>query len=355
LIYLVRGDLDCIVMKALEKDRTRRYDTTSALAADVERHLSNQPVLARPASNLYRFQRLVRRNKVGIAAVGSLSGALLIGAGLFVRGQNEARQARRAEEVARIQAGRNRYAEALFREALRNVRELPDDDAVKQSPVFALILHHVADLLLHNGHPLEEARALAEEATTLYRRHQDWPTGEEQHALEVHAKVLKQLGDSRALKGLYPYALAASKRVVADQDLEAVRTLQRLAGVYFDAGMSAEAHALYQQAVECYRKPVEAGNQRALNGLGWLLATCRDAAMRDGARAAGLSERAVEMTGRKDPNTLDTLAAAYAEAGRFSAAAEAEQEAMELLNDQLSKDGFATRLRLYRSRRAFHE
>src|SRR6185369_8446152 len=63
LINLLRGDLDWIVMKALEKDRTRRYETANGLAQDIERHLSNQPVAARPPSKIYRFQKLVRRNR----------------------------------------------------------------------------------------------------------------------------------------------------------------------------------------------------------------------------------------------------------------------------------------------------
>ena len=68
LIHSVRGDLDWIVMKALEKDRTRRYETASGLAADIQRHLKNEPVVARPPSNLYKFQKFVRRNKLAFAA-----------------------------------------------------------------------------------------------------------------------------------------------------------------------------------------------------------------------------------------------------------------------------------------------
>src|SRR5947207_12621473 len=57
LIHLVKGDLDWIVMKCLEKDRTRRYETVNALAADLKRHLENEPVLARPPSLVYRVQK----------------------------------------------------------------------------------------------------------------------------------------------------------------------------------------------------------------------------------------------------------------------------------------------------------
>ena len=64
LSQLLRGDLDWIVMKALEKDRTRRYETASGLAMDVERHLADEPVLACPPSFRYRFAKFARRNRV---------------------------------------------------------------------------------------------------------------------------------------------------------------------------------------------------------------------------------------------------------------------------------------------------
>src|SRR3989440_289760 len=67
LIHLVQGDLDWIVIKALEKDRTRRYETANEMGRDVQRHLHNQPVVARPPSVSYRFQKFVRRNKLAFA------------------------------------------------------------------------------------------------------------------------------------------------------------------------------------------------------------------------------------------------------------------------------------------------
>ncbi len=81
LISLLRGDLDWIVMKALEKDRRRRYETANALAMDINHYLNNEPVMARPPSRLYRFQKLVRRNQVVFAATGAVVVALIIGLG----------------------------------------------------------------------------------------------------------------------------------------------------------------------------------------------------------------------------------------------------------------------------------
>ena len=78
----IRGDLDWIVMKALEKDRTRRYDTANGLAMDIARHLKNEPVVARPPSPLYRFQKMVRRNTLAFAAVSAVTVALVSGLAL---------------------------------------------------------------------------------------------------------------------------------------------------------------------------------------------------------------------------------------------------------------------------------
>jgi WD40 repeat protein/serine/threonine protein kinase len=68
LIHLVRGDLDWIVMKCLEKDRARRYETANGLARDIGRHLNCEPVFARPPSRWYEFQKTVRRHRFGFAA-----------------------------------------------------------------------------------------------------------------------------------------------------------------------------------------------------------------------------------------------------------------------------------------------
>jgi hypothetical protein len=68
LVHSIRGDLDWIVMKALEKDRSRRYETANGLAKDVERHCHDEPVVARPPGKLYLLQKLIRRNKLIFSA-----------------------------------------------------------------------------------------------------------------------------------------------------------------------------------------------------------------------------------------------------------------------------------------------
>jgi len=76
----LRGDLDWIVMKCLEKDRNRRYETANGLARDLQRHLANEPITARPPSRLYELQKTVRRHKVGFAAAVAILLVILLGA-----------------------------------------------------------------------------------------------------------------------------------------------------------------------------------------------------------------------------------------------------------------------------------
>jgi serine/threonine protein kinase len=105
LISSLSGDLDWIVMKALEKDRRRRYETANGLAMDVQRYLNNEAVMARPPSSLYRFRKLVRRNRITFAAIAAVALALLVGLGvstwLFFQ-EREARQRAVAAEQEQI-------------------------------------------------------------------------------------------------------------------------------------------------------------------------------------------------------------------------------------------------------------
>jgi serine/threonine protein kinase len=94
LIHQLKGDLDWIVMKCLEKDRTRRYETANGLAADLKRHLNNEPVVARPPSAAYRLQKSFRRNKLVFASAMAVAAALVFG--MFVSVWQAVR-ARRAE------------------------------------------------------------------------------------------------------------------------------------------------------------------------------------------------------------------------------------------------------------------
>jgi len=99
---LLRDDLDWVVMKALEKDHRRRYETANGLAMDIQRHLSFEPVTAHPHSGLYQFRKLVRRNRVVFATGGAVAVALVMGLGtstwLFLRERDARQRAVTAEQ-----------------------------------------------------------------------------------------------------------------------------------------------------------------------------------------------------------------------------------------------------------------
>jgi len=76
---LLKGDLDWIVMKCLEKDRTRRYETANGLAADLRRYLANEPVIARPPSKAYRFQKALKRHRLAFSAAIAIVATLVVG------------------------------------------------------------------------------------------------------------------------------------------------------------------------------------------------------------------------------------------------------------------------------------
>ncbi len=102
LVHFIKGDLDWIVMKALEKDRTRRFATANGLAADLQRFLDNEPVEARPPSNLYRLQKMARRNSMAFVAVSGIVAALVLGMAvslnLYLKEKAALRRALLAEE-----------------------------------------------------------------------------------------------------------------------------------------------------------------------------------------------------------------------------------------------------------------
>ncbi|MBX3735017.1 MAG: serine/threonine protein kinase [Verrucomicrobiae bacterium] len=113
LTHLVRGDLDWIVMKCLEKDRSRRYETANGLAADLRRHLDNEPVTARPPSTAYRLQKAWRRNRLaysaGAAVVVVLAVALVF---TLVSGHRTRAALRHAEAARAAEESQRRLAQA---------------------------------------------------------------------------------------------------------------------------------------------------------------------------------------------------------------------------------------------------
>jgi serine/threonine protein kinase len=195
----LRGDLDWIVMKCLEKDRTRRYETANGLAADIQRHLKQEPVVARPPSAAYRFQKLVRRNKLSVAAGSAVAAALIAGLAVSLvalareRAANARAEQRMAAALKQVEsvltndlpavrrlAGSTRASESMLRNTLSFMSALAPNAA--DNPEFLLgsaRVHASLAMLQGNryfvslGDP-ETALASASNAWTLLR---SIPTG----------------------------------------------------------------------------------------------------------------------------------------------------------------------------------
>jgi serine/threonine-protein kinase len=136
---VVWGELDWIVMKALEKDRNRRYETANTFAMDIQRYLADEPVLACPPSPWYRLRKYARRNRGRLTAAGVLALALFVGVGGIGWGIRDraARQARAASDMERsleraelyVQQGNRADARAVLDQAERIASEAsPDPD-----------------------------------------------------------------------------------------------------------------------------------------------------------------------------------------------------------------------------------
>lgn len=108
LIREVRGELDWIVMTALEKDRARRYQTTNAFAEDIQHYLENEVVSARPPSRIYKFRKLVSRHKLEFAALGIVMATLIAGLSVTTWSFGKEKRARKDAEVARGEANDQR-------------------------------------------------------------------------------------------------------------------------------------------------------------------------------------------------------------------------------------------------------
>ncbi|MFN0067252.1 MAG: protein kinase domain-containing protein [Limisphaerales bacterium] len=236
LVSQLRGDLDWIVMKCLEKDRGRRYETANGLAADLQRFLDNEPVLARPPSQLYRIQKSIRRNKLFFAAAAAVFAALLAGVTVstwqwFRAAAAEREQSRlRAEavqnaNVARAEAQKSREVAGLLKDMLRGVG--PSVAQGRDAALLREILQRTQQRLTDDKAILPEVEAelrLALAAT--YRDLGDFAEGAKnaRRALELRQLVFgaDHLAVADALN-------EAAKAANFQNDLPEAERLQRLA------------------------------------------------------------------------------------------------------------------------------
>jgi WD40 repeat protein len=150
---LVERDLDSIVMKCLEKDRSRRYATAQQLAEDLHRYLNHEPVIARPQSVAYRWQKAFRRHRTGFATATAILLLVVVGSMVSVwqalratRAERSAEEGRKREELLRVNAERQRES-ALQSKVLAELNEYVADVNLAHQSILAGNLVRAKDLL----------------------------------------------------------------------------------------------------------------------------------------------------------------------------------------------------------------
>ncbi len=311
----ITGDLDWVVMKALEKERTRRYSTANGLAEDIRRHLADEPVSAGPPSTSYRVHKFIRRNRAGVIAAAATTIALLLGVVGTTSGmlwalseQREAVEAREAEteakrvaqassEQANNEAKRARAAEQRIAETLAEVES--ERDAKEQAREEA---ERIADFLtsvLESPDPERDGRdikvvelldnAIAKLDTELadlpeQRARLQTILGRTYHALGLQRKAIPLvekardyyrdhfgMKDVRTLSAMNDLALyynhnsqraesleinkesyAVSREVLGPQHPCTLKAMSHLAFLYTLIGRREETLKLREQAIEYY-------------------------------------------------------------------------------------------------------
>ncbi|MBZ5657769.1 MAG: serine/threonine-protein kinase [Acidobacteriia bacterium] len=239
LVSTLRGDLDWIVMKALEKERDRRYDTPAELAADVERYLENRPVLARPASVSYRLKKYVRRHRIAVGASAGLL-ALLI-------------------SFAVMQAVQLR----------RTTRERDRADRITE---FMTNMFNVSDPSESRGNTVTVREILDKASQNMESSLQSDPQLQGQ-LMSVMGEVYRHLGLYEKSESLLAHSLEIERRVLGLEDRETASTTSRLAAAYADSGKLAEAEKLLVPLLEIEKRKLGPEHRKTLICMNLLAST----------------------------------------------------------------------------------
>jgi len=204
LIRRLQGDLDWIVMKAIEKDRNRRYSSASELAADIERHLNKLPVLAGPPSAVYRLGKFVQRHRLGVVAAGVLLVSLLAG---IVGTTTGLLRALRAEQLASQEAER-----------------------ATQISTFLVELFEVADPAKAQGETISARQMLDQGVRRIERRLTEQPVMRARLMATI-GSVYRKLGLSSEAAPLLVQSLRTQEDLLGPNHPEVAETLVSLAAL----------------------------------------------------------------------------------------------------------------------------
>jgi serine/threonine protein kinase len=282
----LRGDLDWIVVKALAKERERRYASPSELAADVRRHLEHEPVAAGPPSRLYRARKFVRRHRIGAGFAAAL---VVLAASFSLALQREAHRAdaaaARAREEARRAAEELRHAEGLSAFLIQLFEVAGAEHASAGCPTVCDLVDQAignldelesrstldARLMLVLGSLIGDEASIAEGRESLRRalaRLADDPAT--QDFLEIAGwknTILRRLDEAEMT---FSHLAAVRRRTLGEDDPETLFTLAELGRVYTIQGRLEKAEAEISSTLERMRAALGTDHPYTLQTVGYL-------------------------------------------------------------------------------------
>ena len=350
------GDLDWILLKALDRDRSRRYATASEFADDLRRHLANEAVLAGPPSTGYRLRKFVRRHRTGVAAAVLVAVALTVVAALLARQSLEIRrsaeQARReqvrAERVSEVMVDvfkasdpyEGRGADVTAREVLdrssERVRKLEDEPQVK-----AAVLQAIAGVYTQMG-VYDPAEKLTREALGIRRSIHEGDHIETAESLEALGAL--QLRRSRLTYAgrILEQAVAMNLRLLGPDDPRRVEGVHRLGVIRRSEGNYDEAEKHLREALRLSRS----GDKKAALSATTIIEELGIMFFKKGdvERAEAQFREALVLRRKQSPDTprtaqtISNLAAVLTERGDLPAAEDHLRQGLAILERHLRPD-----------------
>lgn len=282
----LKGDLDWIVMRALEPDRTRRFQTANDLATDLHRFLNNEPISARPPSSVYRIAKFARRHRVAVGAGSVVLASMVIG--ISVAAVSLVR-AQRAETIARQEAETARAVNALLTGLFRvsdpgeargnsiTAREILDRGASRvraeldsQPLVQAQMLYTIGNVYRELG-LFGQAQPLLEEALASRRKMLAPDDSILQGTVFEVGRLAQQQGRFAVAESLYLETLASRERSFGPESELLSPVLNALGGMLVTRGRAVEAESLLTRAVTLRsrdERPEDPDFARLLRNLG---------------------------------------------------------------------------------------
>jgi eukaryotic-like serine/threonine-protein kinase len=285
LVSLLRGDLDWITMRAIEKDCARRYGTPSELAADIRRYLNHEPVAARPAGAGYRLRKYTRRHRVGVAVAAGL--VLLLAAFSIL----QAVQLRRTTRE-RDRANRERDRATRITDFMTGMFKVSDPSEARGNSVTAREILDKASKDMGTGlakDPEVQSQMMEVMARTytnlgLYARAHELAKGaldaqlrllgpDNRQTLASTAQlgwILDHEGHYREAEKLERQALASERRIVGTDDPLTLETMDRLAFVELHEGHYDETEKLEREAIEVGTRRLGLESAQTLQSMDYL-------------------------------------------------------------------------------------